>query len=307
MQTTSTRSRHALALLAFLLAVVDVLGGLTSLWTTEFVRTVTARVRLPFDLLTLAVAGADIASGTHNWLTSIVLTRILPLLIGMVTLAGAIAAAVCPPPDAHPPSPPTPAALPPSPPTPTPSTMACGHHEWIFAVESSGVVLLLILWAVWTRPCAPSTYEEERARLTPDDCVRMAHAALSAQRKAIHQSEGDGVAAAQQLGGALSQLEDAGLDGSGLYLGVLQELARVRLDQGHADEAAALMARVVAGCEAGLTIEGHAAVNGRGAAEDVTHAREELAHVQALAAERRRSAESHTSTNCSGSPHGTPR
>ena len=129
-------------------------------------------------------------------------------------------------------------------------------------------MILLILWAVWARPCAPLPYEEERARLAPDDCVRVARAALSAQRKAIHQSDCDGVAASQLLEGALQQLEDARLDASGLYLGVLQELARVRLDQGHADEAAALMARVVAGCEAGLTIgrsrRGEWAGSGRG-------------------------------------------
>jgi hypothetical protein len=123
---TRTTNEQALAFLAFLLLVVDSVGGLTPIWSDEEVRVCTARWRLPVDVLTLvAWAAAAFAHGDRArrlWRSLLLVT--CPAALILTTVIGAIAAIA--------------------------RQMRCGHSEqckdWIFACESSGVLLLLLLW-----------------------------------------------------------------------------------------------------------------------------------------------------------------
>ena len=120
---------RALAFLAFLLFVVDVVGGLTPVWSEEVVRVWTARWRLPVDAATL-IAWADAHSNsTRRMLSKSFLCVACPTALALATVAGAVGATV--------------------------RQLGCRGHdckEWIFAVESSGVLLLLLLAArCWSR------------------------------------------------------------------------------------------------------------------------------------------------------------
>ena len=126
-------------MLAALLLVVDVLGGLTPLWANERVRVGVARVRLPFDflvLLTWLVLETGVLSGA--WLANRMCMRVAPTALSVVTLGGAIAAIVC-------------------------QLRERTSEDWIFAIESLGVLLLLLLWACYARPFGQQVLEEEAA------------------------------------------------------------------------------------------------------------------------------------------------
>lgn len=127
-------SCRCFAVLCALILIFDVLGGLTDLWKHEFARKQTARVRFGVSLLACV---SQLILEVHNacglsWLRSdqrlraiqFLLVPVSAGLIALTTVGGLIAAlggaAVLPPPY---------------------------DHEWIFAVECTGVLILLcILW-----------------------------------------------------------------------------------------------------------------------------------------------------------------
>ena len=146
---SARRAIRSFAILALLLLVFDSLGGVTPLWADEEVRVVTSRVRLPCDVLCLTAwalveVGLPCRGQWANRVANATLLRIAPVALGIVTLGGAVAATVC-------------QAL------AEPDSV---HHEWIFAVESAGVLLLLLLWACCAQPCCAPSEEEEATGLS---------------------------------------------------------------------------------------------------------------------------------------------
>jgi hypothetical protein len=228
---------RALALLSFLLLIVDVLGGMTPIWQDEAVRVLFSRIRLAFDIMTLATWLLACAAPAH---LSVWFTPLHAVLLAIVTLGGAATATVCQFVGPH------------------------GQHEWIFAVESGGVFGLLSLWLIVARRYRSRAYSRYSSR--EGDLTNIVTAAARAQRDAIGLLNGSSAGnsdAALLLEGALHDLEGAGLGGDGsacnsLTLGIIEELARVRVEQNRLAEALSLQQRLVRGCEAGTRIGGHA-------------------------------------------------
>ena len=114
--------RRALLLMAVLLLVVDFVGGVTELWATERSRAWTSRLRLAVDLLACAAAAAPELSALAPHVRA--RSTILPAfsLLALATAAGLVGALVA---NAQ-------------------GWPAPHDHEWIFAVESAGVLVLLL-------------------------------------------------------------------------------------------------------------------------------------------------------------------
>ena len=108
-------------------------------------RVLFSRIRVAFDLLTLATLVFARTKPKHC--ASMRFTPIhAAILLALVTLGGAVTATVCQLVHRVPP--------------------LCGHgqHEWIFAVESAGVLLLLALWTACARPWRSRRDEAEAER-----------------------------------------------------------------------------------------------------------------------------------------------
>ena len=127
MQCRKAALERVLALLILAVLVVDIIGGCTPLWANERVRVLVSRIRLPLDAVVLTVY--FVAATRQSRRNAYCFASIALVLLAMVTTGGIVVA--CIEQVKHPSS-----------------------HEWIFAVESAGVLVLLAAWTCTYHRCS---------------------------------------------------------------------------------------------------------------------------------------------------------